>query len=135
MAIKNHKDLKVWQEAVELSVICYDVTKRFPREEQFGLVSQMRRAAISIASNIAEGAARTGSKEFVQFLYISLGSASELDTQIEIAKRIGLGELSDLERLQLQANMISRMLQGLIRSVKRKNLKTQSPITTHQSPQ
>lgn len=97
--MNNHKDLKVWQEAVELSVICYDVTSRFPREEQFGLVSQMRRAAISIASNIAEGAARTGSKEFIQFLYISLGPASELDTQIEIAKRTGLGEPSDLERL------------------------------------
>ncbi len=119
--MNNHKDLKVWQEAVELSVICYDVTSRFPREEQFGLVSQMRRAAISIASNIAEGAARTGSKEFIQFLYISLGSASELDTQIEIAKRTGLGEPSDLERLQLQTNMTSRLLQGLIRSVKRKS--------------
>jgi len=119
--MNSHKDLKVWQEAVELSVICYDVTSRFPREEQFGLVSQMRRAAISIASNIAEGAARTGSKEFIQFLYISLGSASELDTQIEIARRIELGEPSDLERLQLQTNMISRLLQGLIRSVKRKS--------------
>ena len=121
MVMNNHKDLKVWQEAVELSVICYDVTSRFPREEQFGLISQMRRAAISIASNIAEGAARTGSKEFIQFLYISLGSASELDTQIEIARRIGLGEPSDLERLQLQTNMTSRLLQGLIRSVKRKS--------------
>jgi len=121
MVMNNHKDLKVWQEAVELSVICYDVTSGFPREEQFGLVSQMRRAAISIASNIAEGAARTGSKEFIQFLYISLGSASELDTQIEIAKRIGLCELPDLERLQLQTNMTSRLLQGLIRSVKRKS--------------
>ncbi|MCL0074336.1 four helix bundle protein, partial [Dehalococcoidia bacterium] len=83
--MKTHKDLEVWKEAVKLSVICYDMTKGFPREEQFGLVSQMRRAAISIASNIAEGAARAGNKEFIQFLYISLGSASELDTQIEIA--------------------------------------------------
>jgi len=130
--MNSHKDLKVWQEAVELSVICYDVTSRFPREEQFGLVSQMRRAAISIASNIAEGAARTGSKEFIQFLYISLGSASELDTQIEIAKRTGLGEPSDLERLQLQTNMTSRLLQGLIRSVKRKSQQNhQSLITNH----
>lgn len=85
--MNSHKDLKVWQEAVQLSVVCHYVTSRFPREEQFGLVSQMLRAAISIASNIAEGAARTGSKEFIQFLYISLGSASELDTQIEIARR------------------------------------------------
>ena len=117
--MKNHKDLKVWNDAVDLSVACYEVTGKFPHGEQFGLVSQMRRAAVSIASNIAEGAARTSSKEFVQFLYISLGSSSELDTQIEIAKRTGLAGLAELERLQSQANDISRMLQGLIRSVRR----------------
>ena len=78
-----------------------------------------------------EGAARASSKEFAQFLYISLGSASELDTQIEIAKRIGLGKSSDLEKLQSQVNMVSRMLQGLIHSVKKR---TQSPITNHQLP-
>lgn len=130
MAIKNHKNLNVWQESVELAVTCYEITAGFPRVEQFGLASQMRRAAISIASNIAEGAARTGSKEFVQFLYIALGSASELDTQIEIAKKIGLDNISELETLQLKVNGISRMLQGLIRSVKKKNTKTQSPMTT-----
>jgi len=129
MAMKNHKDLEVWKEAVELSVACYEVTKKFPQGEQFVLASQMRRAAISVASNIAEGAARAGSKEFAQFLYVSLGSASELDTQIEIAKRTGLGALPDLESLQLRSNMISRMLQGLIRSVKSKNPKIKSPIT------
>lgn len=127
--MRNHKDLTVWKEAVELSVACYEVTKKFPQGEQFVLASQMRRTAIPIASNIAEGAARTSSKEFVQFLYISLGSASELDTQIEIAKRTGLGALSDLERLQSQVNAISRMLQGLIRSVKSKNPKIKSPMT------
>ncbi|MCL0082069.1 four helix bundle protein [Dehalococcoidia bacterium] len=68
MTIRTHKDLEVWKEAVKLCVICYDMTKSFPREEQFGLVSQMRRAAISIAGNIAEGAARAGNKEFIQFL-------------------------------------------------------------------
>lgn len=103
---------------MELSVACYKVTRGFPKEELFGLVTQMRRAAVSIASNIAEGAARDSSKEFIKFLYISLGSASELDTQIEIAKRNEIGETSDLERLQLQTNKVSRMLQGLIRSVK-----------------
>jgi len=95
--MKNHKDLEVWKEAVELAAICYSATKGFPREEQFGLVSQMRRAAVSIASNIAEGAVRASNKEFVQFLYISLGSASELDTQIEIARKIKLGDPSKLE--------------------------------------
>lgn len=129
--MKNHKDLQVSREAVQVAAACYDVTKRFPRQEQFGLASQMRRAAISIASNIAEGAARASGKEFVQFLYISLGSASELDTQIEIAKKVGLGEPSKLETLQAQGNKTSRMLQGLIHSVKKR---AQSPITTHQSP-
>jgi len=129
--IKNHRDLEVWKEAVELAVICYDMTKGFPQVEQFGLASQMRRAAISIASNIAEGAARAGSKEFIQFLYISLGCASELDTQIEIARKIGLGNISEIETLQIKVNGISRMLQGLIRSVKIRVPKSQSPITTH----
>ena len=82
----------------------------------------------------AEGAARAGSKEFVQFLYISLGSASELDTQIEIAKKTGLGNTSEIETLQLKVNGVSRMLQGLIRSVRTKTPKNQSPITNHQSP-
>lgn len=81
-----------------------------------------------------EGAARAGSKEFVQFLYISLGSASELDTQVEIAKKIGLGDISEIETLQLRVNGISRMLQGLIRSVKTRIPKNQSPVTSHQSP-
>ena len=129
--MKNHKDLEVWKEAVEFAVSCYDITKAFPQVEQFGLASQMRRAAISIASNIAEGAARTSNKEFIQFLYISLGSASELDTQIEIARKIGLGNISEIEALQLKVNGISRMLQGLIRSVKTKSRKAnhQSLIT------
>jgi four helix bundle protein len=77
----------------------------------------------------SEGAARTSSKEFIQFLYISLGSASELDTQIEIAKKIGLGNISEIETLQLKVNGISRMLQGLIRSVKTRIPKSQSLIT------
>lgn len=81
-----------------------------------------------------EGAARASSKEFTQFLYISLGSASELDTQIEIAKRIGLGKSSDLEKLQSQVNMVSRMLQGLIRSVRNGKPNHRSPITNHQPP-
>lgn len=129
--MKTHKDLDVWKETMELAAICYDVTKGFPREEQFGLTSQMRRAAVSIASNIAEGAARASNKEFIQFLYVSLGSASELDTQIEIARKIKLGDPSRLKTLQARANKVSRMLQGLIHSVKKR---AQPPITSHQSP-
>ena len=104
-----------------MSVVCYEVTKVFPKEEHFGLTSQMRRAAVSIASNIAEGAARSSSKEFVQFLHVSLGSASELETQIEIARRNGFGEPTDLERMQSGLTSVARMLQGLIRSIRAKN--------------
>jgi four helix bundle protein len=86
--MKNHKDLTVWKEAIDLSGLCYKITGQLPKEKQFGLSLQMRRSAVSIASNIAEGAARASDKEFIQFLYISPGSASELDTQIEIAKNI-----------------------------------------------
>ncbi len=78
--MKTHKDLEVWKQAIELSKQVYELTRTYPKEEMFGLVSQMRRAAVSIASNIAEGAARQCNKEFVQFLYIAVGSASELDT-------------------------------------------------------
>jgi len=132
--VKGHKDLTVWKEAVELAGACYKMTEGFPSVEQRGLASQMRRAAVSIASNIAEGAARTSNKEFVQFLYISLGSASELDTQIEIARTIGLSSGPETEALQAKVNGISRMLQGLIQSVKTRSAQPGSPITSHRSP-
>jgi four helix bundle protein len=134
MGVRTHKDLDVWKQAVDLSVLCYDITRGFPREEQFGLTAQMRRAATSIACNIAEGAARATDKEFIHFLYISLGSASELDTQIEIARRNGFGEPPDLEKLQMQTGTISRMLQGLIHSVRDGRSGKSSPVTSSMSP-
>ena len=88
--MKTHKSLDVWQVAVNLAQNIYGVTRRFPKEELFGLTTQMRRCAISIPSNIAEGSARQGDKEFIQFLYVAAGSASELDTQLEIARRVGV---------------------------------------------
>ena len=85
---KPHKKLNVWTDAVDLAQQIYRVTERFPSNEQFGLTSQIRRAAVSIPSNIAEGAARQTRKEFIQFLHVSKGSLSELDTQLELAKRL-----------------------------------------------
>ena len=84
--MRTHEDLEVWKQAVSLSVSIYKITASFPSDEKFGLTSQMRRAAVSIASNIAEGAARHSRREFVQFLAISAGSASEINTQLIIAK-------------------------------------------------
>ena len=87
--MKTHKDLDIWKLGIELVAEIYRITNKFPKEELFCLTSQMRKAAISIPSNIAEGAARNSKKEFMQFLYISLGSLVELETQIIIAKKLG----------------------------------------------
>jgi four helix bundle protein len=84
----NHKDLEVWKKSMDLVLQVYQITNLFPDTEKFGLTSQMRRAAVSIPSNIAEGAARKGDKEFIQFLYIALGSLAEVETQYLIAIRL-----------------------------------------------
>ena len=114
---KPHKNLNVWKKAVELSILVYKITETFPKSELYGLSSQMRRAAVSVPSNIAEGAARKGSKEFDYFLNISRGSLSELDTQVEIAR--GLGYLKDakIEKLEQLMTEVDRMLYGLSKSL------------------
>jgi four helix bundle protein len=116
--IKTHKDLNVWKEAMDLTAAIYLLTRSFPKEELYGLVAQMRRAAVSVPSNIAEGAARNSPREFIQFLYISLSSLAELETQFLLSKRLGFVENSkidgDIERIR-------KMLFGLI-----KNLRTRS---------
>ena len=88
MQIQSYRDLIVWQKAVELSVAVYGLTEHYPKEEIYGLISQMRRASVSIASNIAEGRYRGTRKDFCQFLRIAFGSGAELETQIEISKRL-----------------------------------------------
>ena len=87
--VKTHKDLKIWTESMNMVTDIYKSTLSFPKEEIYGLTSQIRRSAVSIPSNIAEGAARKSEKEFKQFLYIALGSLSELETQLLIACNIG----------------------------------------------
>jgi four helix bundle protein len=86
--MSTHKDLEVWKLSIDLVEIVYKLTKLFPKEELYGLISQMRRSAVSVPSNIAEGAARKGNKEYLQFLYIALGSLSELETQVIIGSRL-----------------------------------------------
>jgi four helix bundle protein len=120
--MKTHKDLEVWQTAIDLAKEVYETTKTYPKEEMFGLVSQMRRCAASIPSNIAEGAARNGKEEFLQFLHIALGSLSELDTQIEISRATGIGDKSQLERLQEKTTRVKMMTNGLVRSLRRSDL-------------
>ena len=116
--MKTHRDLDVWRAAIELAGDVYELTKGYPKDEIFGLVSQMRRCVVSIASNIAEGAARNGNREFLQFLYIALGSVSELDTQIEISRAVGITAGPALDKLQQDTTRVKMMLNGLIRSLK-----------------
>jgi len=100
----------------------YETTRSYPEEEKFGLVSQMRRSAVSISSDIAEGAARNSNKEFLQFLYIALGSISELDTQIEISKAVEMADVEELQELQECVVRVRKLTSGLIRSQKHNNL-------------
>lgn len=116
--MKSHKDLDVWKAAISLARDIYVLTTDFPKEELFGLSAQMRRCTVSIASNIAEGAARQGNKEFVQFLHIALGSAAELETQLLISKEVGIAKAVDVDRLDRELARIRKMLFGLIQSVK-----------------
>lgn len=102
---------------MELVVEIYSLTKLFPKEEQFGLISQIRRSSISIPSNIAEGAGRKGSKEFTRFLYISLGSLAEVETQLEIATR--LNYVNDNSTIVEKIIYIRRMLTKLIKSLEK----------------
>lgn len=117
MSEKPHKKLKVWQESIVLAKMIYELTDKFPSSEKFGLISQMRRAAISVASNIAEGAARTGGQEKIQFFTIARGSLSELDTQLEISKQLGL--ISDNEKIYNKVEEVGLLLYGLIASRRR----------------
>lgn len=112
--MKTHKDLEVWKKAIEFVTVIYEQTQSFPKEEIYGLTSQMRRAAISIPSNIAEGAARKSDKEFVQFLYIALGSLVELDTQLIIGSNLEYINKEKFNTFQQQLDEIGKMLNGLI---------------------
>jgi len=119
MGEKPHKRLEVWKKAIELTVLIYKITDSFPELERFGLISQMRRAVNSIASNIAEGAARQTKKEFAQFLHNAQGSLSELDTQNIIAKRLGYLSEDVFKKVEIELDSEDRMLTGLIKSLRR----------------
>ena len=106
----NHKELDVWKKSMDLVESIYKISNTFPDDEKFGLTSQIRRAAISIPSNIAEGAGRKGDKEFIQFLHIALGSLTELDTQYIIAVR--LQYIVKNEELELLINDVKRLIIG-----------------------
>ncbi|CAN5811683.1 four helix bundle protein [soil metagenome] len=115
--IKSHRDLIVWQKAMDLTVLSYYLTKNFPKEEIYGLTSQIRRAASSIPANIAEGQGRRSSKEFQQFLANSRGSLLELDTHLELSFRVGYINKNQHNDLKEKISEVGRMLNGLMRSL------------------
>jgi four helix bundle protein len=115
---KNYKDLIVWQKAIDIAELTYKTTTKFPKEEVYGMTSQMRRSAISIASNIAEGQGRGTVPQFIHFLTISKGSLCELETQLVIALRLGYISKNDYDNFEQLLSEIGRLLNGLLKSQK-----------------
>ena len=111
---KNYKELIVWQRAMEVIRAIYELTEDFPKTETYGLVTQMRRAAVSIASNIAEGSRRGSRKDFRHFLINSFGSGAELETQLEIGKMLSFGKETKYERAEKLLDEVMRMLNRMI---------------------
>ena len=115
IGVKTHKDLDVWKKSMDFVTMLYKKTATFPKEEIYGLTNQMRRAAVSIPSNNAEGAARKSNKEFIQFLHIALGSTVEIETQLIISKNLKFIDDESFIELDKERNEIGRMLFGLIK--------------------
>ncbi len=141
--MKTYKDLDVYQEAMELVTTIYTISKKFPKDEIYGLTNQMCRSAVSIPSNIAEGASRKSTKEYIQFLYISLGSNAELDTQLAISKNLGYINETQFISLSEKTERIGKMLNGIIKYLKnqqpttnnqQRKTKNQQPTTNNQQP-
>ena len=119
MSKKPHKKLEAWKQGIELTVKTYRLTGKLPDEEKFGLISQMRRAAVSIASNIAEGAASNTKKVFIRFLHTAQGSLSELDTQMIICEKLGYLTDTDFRPLYEEVERESKLITGLIKHLKK----------------
>lgn len=120
-AIRDYKDLHVWQHAMELARLIYQVTRSFPAEEKFGIIAQMRRAGVSVPSNIAEGQARNTTGEFIQFISHAEGSLAELDTQLRLSETLGFCGENDVESLAGRVTDLQKMLKGLRRKLTTNN--------------
>jgi four helix bundle protein len=120
--LKNYKDLKVWQKAYELCITIYKITKHFPKEERYGLTSQIRRSAVSVPSNIAEGYGRKTTPEYIQSLFIAYSSHCELETQVMLSNDLGFIKTEDFEVLQKEIGEVERMLKALIKALQNKHL-------------
>ncbi len=116
--VKSFRDLEVWKRSIQLSVSVYKLTQGFPKEDIYGLTSQMRRAAVSIPSNIAEGHGRLSKNEYRQFLGIARGSNFELQTQIEIARALSKGDLKLLDETEGLSHEVGKMIFGILERIK-----------------
>ena len=121
MSIKGYQDLEVWQKAMDMVVMCYQATKSFPRNELYGLASQLQRAAVSIPANIAEGRERKYKKEFVQHLSIAYSSLAEVETHIQIAQRLNYISSDITGNLLEKTAEIGRMINGLRKSIEKRS--------------
>lgn len=113
--LRTHKDLEAWKNSMNLVTLIYEVTKLFPKEEIYGLTNQIRRSAVSIPSNIAEGMARNSDKEKIQFLFVSIGSLSELETQLMISNNLSILKTEKLQEFIDRINHIRAQIHGLIK--------------------
>ena len=118
--IKSYRDLVVWQSGIDRTVACYDATRTFPREELYGLTSQIRRAAASIPANIAEGHGRDSTGQFIQFLRVAQGSVKELETHLIVGERVGTLHPEIASQLLARCDEVGRMLRSLIRTLESK---------------
>lgn len=136
--LKNYKELKVWQRSYEVCLDIYRITRDFPKEEIYGLTSQMRRAAVSVPSNIAEGYGRKTTREYVQALYIAYGSNCELETQALLANDLSYMKTEDTKKIKQNIEDVERMLKALIKSLQVKHLtpkplESLAPVRDHRS--
>jgi four helix bundle protein len=125
--IQSHRDLQVWQRGMQIAEDVYTLTKAFPSDERFGLTSQLRRAAVSVPANIAEGNSRDSTKDYLRFLAIAVGSLAEVETFLELSTRLGLGDSSLVRTIEELLAEERRMLRGLQRSLRAKLASTDSP--------
>jgi four helix bundle protein len=116
--VQSFRDLQVWQRSIQLSVSIYRLTKGFPREEIYGITSQMRRSAVSVASNIAEGHGRLSTREYRQFLGVARGSNFELQTQLEIARALGFCDSNMLEEAEGLSFEVGKIISGVLNALK-----------------
>jgi four helix bundle protein len=120
--IRSYRDLRVWQEAMDLAEACYRTTRGFPKEELYGITAQIRRAAASVAANIAEGHGRDGRGEFVRFLRVAQGSLKELETHLLLSQRVEWASAKTVAQILGRCEATGKMLRALIRSLQKKGV-------------